>query len=114
MGTTTLQETSEASSLTPEGRQSHLRYVVRSGDTLSGIAHQTLGQSSRFHEIFAANRDVLSSPDDLKPGLELVIPSHLPHGGDTTTIEDRMTLSQQPEKPVLPTEMFRDAMISGG
>ena len=49
-------------------------YVVKSGDTLSEIATKTLGRSSRFLEIYEANRDLLNSPDDLKPGLKLTIP----------------------------------------
>ncbi|WP_197441329.1 LysM peptidoglycan-binding domain-containing protein [Thalassoglobus neptunius] len=49
-------------------------YIVRPGDTLSGIAHRTLGQASLFRKIFESNRDVLESPDDLRPGLTLRIP----------------------------------------
>lgn len=51
------------------------RYTVRNGDTLSRIAGRLLGKTSRFDEIFAANRDLLASPDDLRPGMVLVIPS---------------------------------------
>lgn len=49
-------------------------YVVRSGDTLSGIASRLLGSTQRYDEIFEANRHQLNSPDDLRPGMELVIP----------------------------------------
>jgi LysM repeat protein len=49
-------------------------YVVRSGDTLSGIASRLLGSTQRYEEIFEANRHQLNSPDDLHPGMELVIP----------------------------------------
>lgn len=49
-------------------------YTVRSGDTLSGIARQTLGDASRYQAIFEANRDILSDPDKIKPGQVLKIP----------------------------------------
>ncbi len=50
-------------------------HTVTSGDTLSGLAARYLGSSSRYHEIYAANRDVLNSPDELKVGMQLRIPS---------------------------------------
>jgi LysM repeat protein len=53
-------------------------YVVRSGDTLSGIAARLLGSTQRYEEIFEANRHLLNSPDDLRPGMELVIPPKEP------------------------------------
>ncbi len=49
-------------------------YVVKPGDTLSRIAAQFYGSSRAFNRIFAANRDKLSNPDEIVPGLELVIP----------------------------------------
>lgn len=49
-------------------------YKVRQGDTLSGISYRFLGSSARFNEIFEANRVLLRSPDDLRPGMTLRIP----------------------------------------
>ncbi len=49
-------------------------YVVRDGDTLSGIARRMLGKSSLHNLIYEANRNLLKSPDDLRPGQTLVIP----------------------------------------
>src|SRR5262249_43003719 len=49
-------------------------YTVRAGDTLSGIAKQTLGDASKYQRIFEANRDILSDPDKIKPGQVLKIP----------------------------------------
>lgn len=49
-------------------------YRVKAGDTLTEIAMQTLGSYHRYLDIFEANRDRISSPDDLKLGLELRIP----------------------------------------
>lgn len=50
-------------------------YTVKSGDTLSGIAKEHLGDASKYTKIFEANRDVLSDPDKIKPGQVLKIPS---------------------------------------
>jgi nucleoid-associated protein YgaU len=49
-------------------------YTVKSGDTLSGIAKQFLGNANSYMEIFNANRDQLTDPDRIKPGQVLKIP----------------------------------------
>ncbi len=51
-------------------------YTVKSGDTLSKIAKELLGDAQAYPEIFAANRDQLSDPDKIKPGQVLKIPAH--------------------------------------
>ena len=51
---------------------------VRSGDTLSSIAGERLGDPGRWRELFRANRDQLADPDDLPVGLVL----RLPRAGD--------------------------------
>ncbi len=50
-------------------------YRIRPGDTLSEIAWRELGSSRRFHELYEANRDRLSHPDNLPIGMELRIPT---------------------------------------
>ncbi len=50
-------------------------YVVRPGDTLSSISRAVFGDSARWEEIFQANRDLLRSPNDLRVGQELRVPS---------------------------------------
>jgi nucleoid-associated protein YgaU len=50
-------------------------YTVKSGDTLYRIAESTLGDGDRWQEIFRANRDQLASPDNLKVGQTLRLPS---------------------------------------
>lgn len=49
-------------------------YVVQPGDTLSNLAALYLGNHGRYLELFDANREVLATPDDLQPGMVLVIP----------------------------------------
>lgn len=56
---------------TPTGGQT---YVVRPGDTLSKISSRFYGTTSRYMEIYEANRDQLSSPTNIKVGQTLVIP----------------------------------------
>ncbi|SEQ47934.1 peptidoglycan-binding protein LysM [Thalassovita taeanensis] len=49
-------------------------HTVEKGDTLSAVAKKTLGKSSRYMEIFEANKPMLSSPDKIYPGQVLRIP----------------------------------------
>lgn len=51
-------------------------YTVKSGDTLSGIAKQHLGDGNKWRAIYDANRQVIGDdPDLIKPGQQLVIPA---------------------------------------
>ncbi len=50
-------------------------YTVRENDRLWTIAERHYdGMGVHWRRIFEANRDQLDSPDDLRPGMELVIP----------------------------------------
>lgn len=49
-------------------------YVVRPGDTLGRISIKFYGTSSRYMDIYNANRDKLSSPNSVTVGQVLVIP----------------------------------------
>jgi hypothetical protein len=49
-----------------------LHEVVR-GDTLSEIARD-VGENIRFQDVFEANRDVLTDPDEIFPGQVLRVP----------------------------------------
>ena len=53
-------------------------YTVKSGDTLSGIAAEQLGDADRWPEIFALNRDVIEDPDKIFPGQVLTLPAATP------------------------------------
>ena len=49
-------------------------YTVKSGDTLSKIAKEHLGNANAYMKIFEANKDQLTNPDLIKPGQVLRIP----------------------------------------
>lgn len=49
-------------------------YTVKSGDTLSKIAKEMLGNAADYGKIFDANRDQLTNPDLIKPGQVLRMP----------------------------------------
>ena len=50
-------------------------YTVKSGDTLSKIAKEKLGDANAYMKIFNANKDQLTDPDKIKPGQVLKIPT---------------------------------------
>jgi LysM repeat protein len=50
-------------------------YTVKSGDTLSKIAREHLGDANAYMKIFEANKDQLNDPDKIKPGQVLKIPT---------------------------------------
>ena len=50
-------------------------YTVKSGDTLSKIAKEHLGDANAYMKIFEVNKDQLNDPDKIKPGQVLKIPS---------------------------------------
>ena len=49
-------------------------YTVKSGDTLSRIAKDHLGNAADYMKIFNLNKDQLSDPDLIKPGQVLRLP----------------------------------------
>lgn len=51
-----------------------VKYVVQSGDTLSGISRQFYGSPGKWARIAAANPTSIPNPDRLTVGVEIVIP----------------------------------------
>ena len=49
--------------------------TVASGDTLSKLAKTYLGDTNRYMEIFKANGDLLTNPDQIRVGQRLKIPA---------------------------------------
>jgi nucleoid-associated protein YgaU len=66
--------TIEVQSTAPIIEPDHTIYVVQKGDTLSKIAKEHYGKSSKYHAIFEANKDILKDPDHIFPGQELKLP----------------------------------------
>lgn len=54
--------------------QAERTYTVKSGDTLSKIAKETLGDANAYMDIFNVNKDQLKDPDKIQPGQVLKIP----------------------------------------
>ena len=50
-------------------------HTVVAGDTLSKIAKAHLGDAGRYMEIFNANTEILSNPDQIKVGQTLKLPA---------------------------------------
>ncbi len=57
------------------GAQGGQTYTVKSGDTLSKIAKDRLGDANAYMKIFSANKDQLTDPDKIQPGQVLKIPT---------------------------------------
>ena len=50
-------------------------HMVESGDTLSKIAKEVYGDANKYPVIFEANKPMLSHPDKIYPGQNLIIPA---------------------------------------
>ncbi len=50
------------------------KHIIRPGDTLSKLAQQYYNNRAKWRDIYAANRNVMTSESDLKVGTELKIP----------------------------------------
>ena len=59
----------------PTAAKAASTYTVKSGDTLSKIAKEHLGDASAYMKIFDANKDQLTDPDKIKPGQVLKMPA---------------------------------------
>jgi nucleoid-associated protein YgaU len=69
----TVPGTATAAAKAPAAPESKT-YTVQSGDTLSKIAKQHLGNANDYMKIFELNKDQLSDPDKIKPGQVLKLP----------------------------------------
>lgn len=47
------------------------QYTVKTGDTLTGIAHSLFGRASAWKEIETTNQTVIKNPNFIKPGMIL-------------------------------------------
>lgn len=53
-------------------------YVVQAGDDLSKISKKAYNTTAHWKKIYDANRDQLSSPDEVQVGMKLVLPDVAP------------------------------------
>lgn len=68
-------------------------YQVKQGDSLSSLANQFLGSSTRWREIWAVN-PYIKNPDQIRPSVTLVIPN----ANQTQLSSSRHSLSSDLEK----------------
>ena len=61
--------------ITVEDDSVYHRNTVKSGESLSKIAKHYYGDPMKYKQIFAANTEILDSPDLIYPDQELVIPN---------------------------------------
>ncbi len=48
--------------------------TVKAGDSLSKISQQFYGDANQYMKIFEANRDQISDPNKIRPGMQLRVP----------------------------------------
>jgi nucleoid-associated protein YgaU len=63
-----------SSTSAPASDKATTTYLVVKGDVLSGISQKFYGTSRKWQKILDANKDILSSPERLQPGMKLRIP----------------------------------------
>lgn len=57
-----------------EVREEFTDYKVQKGDTLQKISMKFYGTTKKWNRLFNANKNILTSPDKLRPGMTLRIP----------------------------------------
>lgn len=60
--------------LTPQTADYYAKYTVVKGDTLGKISKHFYGEAGKYMQIFNANKNILSDPDEIEVGQELTIP----------------------------------------
>ncbi|HEX6984040.1 MAG TPA: LysM peptidoglycan-binding domain-containing protein [Planctomycetaceae bacterium] len=92
----------------PETDEAGRRYhVIRSGDTLTGLAAMYLGSLARYGEIFELNRDQLEGPHSLRVGMKLRIPSaerDVAVPSEPVAVEPETAAAANPAAPVTDAE----------
>ena len=64
----------QPSATAPPAAPAAKTYTVKSGDTLSQIAKEHLGNAGAYMKIFELNKDQLNDPNKIKPGQVLRLP----------------------------------------
>jgi nucleoid-associated protein YgaU len=72
----TLQSPVKNKTPTERGETSGGRiYQVQEGDTLGGIAETELGSGKLWKDIYQLNKDIITDPARIRPGMRLVLPT---------------------------------------
>jgi len=66
---------SEAMAVSDNADKSYTEYKVQANDTLQKISQKLYGTTKRWQEIYAENRDILSTPDKIYLGLVIKVPA---------------------------------------
>ncbi len=74
-------------------------HVVVRGETLSGISQKHFDTVTKWKRILEANKDILSAPEALRPGMKLVIPSATGSVTTPTTTPPTATLVAVADTP---------------
>lgn len=84
------------------------KYTVIQGDYLVKISKQVYGTSSRWREIYEANKELIgSNPDRITPGMELSIP-----GGQAADVEPSTDELGPPGSPMDDSEVYLPPYIT--
>lgn len=62
-------------------------YIVKEGDSLSGIARRFYGDVSKWTLIYEANKDKIKDPNRIKPGIGLTIPAPQKEKAEVSQVE---------------------------
>ncbi len=86
-------------------------YEVKDGDNLSKISKTVYGTTTRWADIYAANRDQLQSPDKLKVGMKLKVPASWGKASETLAVNTKPVEKPEVAQPAAekqkPTEKKR-------
>ena len=72
--TVDIQAPAAAAAAAGAGTTAARTYTVQAGDNLSKISKQFYGDPNQYTKIVNANKDQISDPDKIKPGMKLNIP----------------------------------------
>lgn len=86
--------------LTPSVDDHDVRTVtVQEGDTLSGLARTWLGDAASWPSLWHLNAGIVTDPDHIEPGWELVVPAPEPEQATSTSVADMDEAAMtEPEK----------------
>ncbi|MBO0773589.1 MAG: transglycosylase family protein [Actinobacteria bacterium] len=82
-------------------------YTVRSGDTLTAIAHRTYGRAADWPGVWWANRHRISNPNAITAGQKLRLPAS-PREGEGVTSAALAAIPQQAPAPSQPSHTTAD------